>query len=134
MRSKTTQTQAGKRPAKRSANPATTAKSSKPTKRARPSSNNDAAITDPAEVKQPAVSLMHKSLENVYLVSTQLPMCFIFDYISPARLFKRGTRFTSDSQFIKWTNKQLEEATETDELDEETNMAKLVPFEPKPYK
>ena len=60
-------------------------------------------------------------------------MCFIFDHISPARKFKRGTTYRPNTPFAQWTKEELAEATETDEPDEETGDAKLVPFDPKPY-
>lgn len=78
------------------------------------------------------MELVHSSLNHAYRVNTNLPMCFIFDYISPARLFKRGTIYSRSRPFPQWTQEELAEATETDELDE-SGYAQLMPFDPKPY-
>lgn len=89
-------------------------------------------ITDPAKVQSPVMSSVHTGLTRGYRVNKGLPMCFIFDYVSPARLFKRGTVYRRKEPFVQWTVEELANATETDELDGE-GRATLMPFDPKPY-
>ena len=60
-------------------------------------------------------------------------MCFIFDHISLAYLFKHGTTYGPNTPFAQWTKEELAEVTETNEQDKETGNTKLVPFNPKPY-
>ena len=66
-------------------------------------------------------------------IDGHLLMCFIFDHISPACLFKHGTTYRPNIPFAQWTKKELAKATKTNEQDEETGDAKLIPFNPKPY-
>ena len=92
-----------------------------------------AATTEERAVVGPVMSLVHSGLGRAFRVNKRLPMCFIFDRVSPARLFKRRTPYNAPGPFAQWTAEELAEATDTDELDEETGIAKLMPFEPKPY-
>jgi hypothetical protein len=91
------------------------------------------AITDPKKAHRPVMESVHSSLTGGYRVNKKLPMCFIFDHISPARLFKRNTVYNRNRSFVQWTREELAEATKTDEVDKAGGNAKLMPFDPKPY-
>ena len=54
--------------------------------------------TDSAKISQPIYRLVHGSLKEAWTVNNTLPMCFIFDAISPARRFKRGMRYTDSDK------------------------------------
>ena len=90
-------------------------------------------LTDPKKVHHPVMASIHSALVDAYKVNQNLPMCFIFDYVSPARLFKRGTTYNRATPFVQWTPKELAEATETDEANKKSGNATLMPFDPKPY-
>ena len=98
-----------------------------------PTPDDYAAITEETQVIHPVMSLVHSDLGKAFRINKNLPMCFIFDHISPARLFKRGSLYNARRPFAQWTADELAEATDTDELDEETGIAMLMPFKPKPY-
>jgi len=119
------------KPVSRRTNPPRGAKQARPPS---PPPDEYAAVTDPTAVHGPVTESVHSSLTKAYRVNKNLPMCFIFDYISPGRLFKRGTMFREKAKsFPQWTPEELAEATETDDVDGKTGIAKLMPFDPKPY-
>ena len=98
-----------------------------------PAAEDYPTLTNPKEVDRPVIKMIHDNLTRAYRINRRLPMCFIFDHISPACQFKRGTTYGPNTPFAQWTKEELAEATETDEPDEETGDAKLVPFDPKLY-
>lgn len=81
-------------------------------------SDNDpnAQETDPKAVNQPISHLIHAKLEGAWEINDELPMCFVFDASSPARIFKRGMKYSDESSFPTLTREDLEagNVTETD--------------------
>ena len=72
--------------------------------------------TDSAKIGQPIHRLVHKSLRAAWTINSSLPMCFIFDAVSPARRFKRGMPY-SDSDaavFPEYNASESGNVTETD--------------------
>ena len=72
--------------------------------------------TDSAKVSQPIHGLVHGSLKMAWAVNKSLPMCFIFDAISPARRFKRGMLYTNSDEvrFPKYNASESGYVMETD--------------------
>jgi hypothetical protein len=70
--------------------------------------------TDPAKVNRPISTIVHENLKSAWAINKALPMCFIFDTISPARQFKRGTPFDEQGQFPEYSEGELNNVTETD--------------------
>jgi len=71
--------------------------------------------TDPAKVNQPISAAIHPNLKNAWRVNKALPMCFIFDSVSPAHRFKRGIPFNEDGEFPEYTKEDSSNVTETDD-------------------
>ena len=91
----------------------------------------DPATVNQAKVDGPILALVHRNLRNAWSVNGMLPMCFTFDYISPARRFKRGMLY-SDSDKVKLpilTEDELGNVTETD-----GPPPGLMPYAHDPYK
>ena len=91
----------------------------------------DPATVNQAKVDGPILALVHRNLRNAWSVNGMLPMCFTFDYISPARRFKRGMLY-SDSDKVKLpilTEDELGNVTETD-----GPPPGLMPYAHNPYK
>jgi hypothetical protein len=136
MKSKTVPTTAPKQRVKKAPGPPRRANPPRDARPIRPNAAPDPehypTITDPTEISQPVMDLVHGNLKRAYAITKDHPMCLIFDRINPARLFKRGTVYSSKGRFIQWTPEDLAEATETDEIDD-TGHANLMPFDPKPY-
>jgi hypothetical protein len=70
--------------------------------------------TNPARVNRPISTAVHENLKNAWTINKALPMCFIFDFISPARQFKWGTPFDEQGEFPEYNDKDLGDVTETD--------------------
>ncbi len=74
--------------------------------------------TNPARVNQPISALVHNDLKNAWRINKALPMCFIFDAVSPACQFKRGMPFTDDDAYPRYPTKEdsdgADDITETD--------------------
>ena len=88
---------------------------------------------DPTNVELPIRAVVHRSMGSAWRVNKTLPMCFIFDSISPARRFKRGMPF-SDSEKVALpilSDKEVGSGnvTETDGPD-----PGLMPYAHDPYK
>jgi hypothetical protein len=68
-----------------------------------PSTDADLANTseevDPTRVDQPVSAAVHPNLQKAWAINKTLPMCFIFDHVSPARRFKRGMLFSDDIEY-----------------------------------
>jgi hypothetical protein len=58
--------------------------------------------------------MVHKSLEFAWTVNKALPMCFIFDTLSPARQFKQGMLWSDGDDYPSYNNVDLGDVTETD--------------------
>ena len=70
--------------------------------------------TAPAKVSQPISRLVNPTLVNSWRINPSLGMCFIFDAISPARLFARGIPFDEDADFPPFSSVTPGDITETD--------------------
>ena len=57
------------------------------------------SLTDPKQINCLVVNKVHKNLTRAYQINGCLPMCFIFDHISPACLFKHGTTYGPNTLF-----------------------------------
>lgn len=71
--------------------------------------------TDPTLVDQPVIDLVHKNLTNAWRLHPQHQMCYIFDFVTPARQWKRGTRYTEDDPRATYGPAPWPDLTETDE-------------------
>lgn len=91
-----------------------------------------AAITDPTKVDHPIMELVNPALSRGYRINKNLPMAFIFDRVRPTRVFKRGMAYDPAGSFPQWTPEELDDATDTDEVDEKGE-GSLMPFDAKPY-
>lgn len=91
-------------------------------------STEDGTITDPTKVDHPYIELVHPTLSNAWEINQQNSMPFIFDALSPARIFLPGTEYSENEDFIPYTQARINKSTE---LDPET---KLMQFEPMPYR
>ena len=74
--------------------------------------DNDGSLTDPAKVQHPVISLVDPALAAAWRVNQKHNICFIFDAVSPARRFKRGTVFNEEANFPEDTHNG--DITETD--------------------
>ena len=63
-------------------------------------SSNDPSPTetDTGVIGQPLSTHVHKNLKQAWQISQEHPMCFIFDPVSPAHLFKWGTPFSDGKE------------------------------------
>jgi len=78
-----------------------------------PSSTPDYSnTTDPKKVDRPVEDDVHSALSLSWKVNRDLEMWFVFDTISPARLFKRGAVRNDEDDFADYDT--YEELTETD--------------------
>ena len=72
--------------------------------------------TDSAKVGQPISASIHPNLQSAWRVNRNLPMCFLFDSISPARRFKRGMLFSDEADFPIYSHSEAGDVTETDAI------------------
>ena len=73
-------------------------------------------ITDPRRVKKPVEELIHKNLVNAWKVHKYNQMYCIFDYVSPVRQWKRGTKYTDRDPCAEYgPGPPWPDLTETDE-------------------
>lgn len=70
--------------------------------------------TDPSEVREPVKKEVHRNLRTAWKVDTGHQMCYIFDSISPARQFKRGTPFDRNKEFPGFGPYPWDDLTDTD--------------------
>lgn len=63
---------------------------------------------------QPVASKIHENLKTAWVVNPKLEMCFAFDYISPARQFKRGVPYDESMNFPEPGDTPPDDLTETD--------------------
>jgi len=83
---------------------------------AQPEDDPSPGDTDPSTIKQPIASTIHNSLKTAWKINNSLPMCFIFDAVSPARRFKRGMAYDPEMDFPEYDEeKESGNVTETDE-------------------
>ena len=77
---------------------------------------NDPAPTEtaPDMIKQPLSQFINSALASSWTVNPFMPMCFIFDAISPTRQFKRGTKDRNSQPFPYYDEDHLSDVTETD--------------------
>lgn len=84
--------------------------------------------TNPANIEQPIMELIHPALLNTWIINKSVNICFIFDTVSPARQFQRGVVYKEDADFPEYNDGALGDVTETDEN------PPLMPYQPRPYK
>lgn len=72
--------------------------------------------TDSAKVSQPIHGLVHGSLKVAWAINKSLPMCVIFDAISPVRRFKYGMLYT-DSDEVGFPEYDASESGNVTEID-----------------
>ena len=84
--------------------------------------------TDPTRVNRPISTAIHNNLKDAWMINKALPMCFIFDSVSPARRFKRGMLYTDDGDFPDYNEEDVGDVTETD-----TDLPGLMPYMPDEY-
>jgi len=70
--------------------------------------------TNPANVTRPVSGFVHPSLMHAWQINRNLPMCFIFDAISPSLKFKRGMPFDDAAAFPEYQESEAGFITETD--------------------
>lgn len=64
---------------------------------------------------QPVISLIHENLQSAWSTHPKHEMCFIFDSVSPARQFQRGTPYSDDIDFPEPGRTTPDDLTETDD-------------------
>ena len=88
----------------------------------------DDEIIDPVLVDHPYVELVQEKLARAWQINKHNSMAFIFDAVSPARIFLPGKEYSDDEPFVAYTQKLINQSTE---LDPE---GRLMQFVPKPYR
>ena len=64
---------------------------------------NDTGTRYSAQVTEPVLSLVSKKLLRTgWKVNRHLQMCYIFDSVSPAQQWKRGTMYTEDDPWATY--------------------------------
>jgi hypothetical protein len=71
--------------------------------------------TDPTLVQHPIDRFVHKKLRYGWKVHPQHQMCYIFDFVTPARQWKRGTKYTDANPFAFYGPAPWPDLTETDD-------------------
>ena len=84
--------------------------------------------TDPAKVESPVMRVVHNALTEAWKIYPSTELCFIFDAVSPARQFKRGTLYHDDLEFADYGPEPWDELTETD-----TTSPGWLPYKPELY-
>lgn len=72
-------------------------------------------MTDPTKVKKPYMDLVHPNLREAWKIHRKNPMCFIFDFVYPARQFERGTKYTENGPTPTYGPPPYDDLTEVDE-------------------
>ena len=73
--------------------------------------------TDRNKVEGPVEDLVAPEMRRSWAIQQNYPMCVLFDYVNPVRVFKRGTEFddSAESPFADYDPKDTGDITETDE-------------------
>lgn len=73
--------------------------------------------TERTKIHGPIDKLIDAAMEDTWEMSQHLQMCILFDYVSPVRLFKRGSIFDehAENSFPDYDPNEAGDATETDE-------------------
>ena len=72
-------------------------------------------VTDPADVEKPVIQLVHKKLADAWKVHPQHQMCYIFDFVTPGRQWKRGARATEENPYAMYGPSPWPDLTESDD-------------------
>ena len=88
----------------------------------------DGTITDPVLVKHPYIELVHENLSRAWLINRYNSMPFIFDAVSPARIFLPGRLWSEGEPFVPYTKQWIGKSSEEDPD------GTLMQFEAKPYR
>lgn len=70
--------------------------------------------TTSRKIKQPISTLVHPTLKSSWVINPHMDMSLIFDTVSPARQFKRGTVDDGSQDFPVLDTGDLDDITETD--------------------
>jgi len=73
----------------------------------------DPMEADPARVERPVSALVNHSLKNAWKINQSLPMCFVFDAVSPSLKFKRGMPFNDAANFPEYQESEAGNVTDT---------------------
>ena len=72
-------------------------------------------VDDPTVITGPVVRLVHPNLANAWEVYKDRKMCWIFDFVTPARQWKRGTKYTQKNPWATYSDLQPDgDITESD--------------------
>jgi len=82
---------------------------------------------DPTHVTHAVAELVNPMLSLGWQVNKDLKMHYIFDAVSPARVFTSRDPYNDNEEFVSWTKSNLEFITETD-----LEVSPRMPFQPKP--
>lgn len=83
--------------------------------------------TDPTIVTEPVDEYIHEKLEAAWKVHPKHQMCYIFDFVTPGRQWKRGTKYTEQDPFADYGLPPWPDLTETDDLNV------LKPYRPRAF-
>ena len=72
------------------------------TKRKREVSPVNPKETNSRKVTGPVLELVDPKLLKGYKVNNDLEMCYIFDFVPPARQWKAGTKYTEDAPDVEY--------------------------------
>ena len=81
------------------------------------------------EINQPTSRLVHPALTSAWAINPSMKLRFLFDYVSPARQFKRGTVFDQSLPFPRYDGQDPGDVTETDGEPDQ-----WIPYMPQHYK
>lgn len=89
--------------------------------------------TDPARITQPISAHVHDALKNAWRINRALPMCFIFDSVSPARQFKRGMLFSDVDFTHQYPRYPKKDSSDVDDITETDGDPPWMPYWPRAY-
>lgn len=66
------------------------------------STSDEESRTKPQAVNEPVMRFVDNSVRKVYKIHNKHQMCYIFDYITPARQWKHGTDYTEQHPWAEY--------------------------------
>jgi hypothetical protein len=90
--------------------------------------NNYEETIDPTALTIPVNEHVHSDLQRAWKINRCLPMWFVFDTVTPARQFKRGTYYLEEKSFADYGPEPWDDLTESD-----TGSPGWVPYKPRVY-
>ena len=73
--------------------------------------------TDSREVTGPVIEAINANLQNAYKIHKAHQMCYIFDFVTPARQWKTGTEYTEDGPDADYGPQPWPHLTEVEDKD-----------------